>query len=279
MSVNYTVADYYDGSDKRPPGSFRISPSSVEDFFSKKRQWYGENLLGEDKKFKGSTATLNGTLVHHAAEVVSNCKIHKEQYDSTKLHEAVEQYISKFEDNEDYDTESVKGTWKDMGEALITEFVLNANTLVTEKYSQYELLPNIFVAGTMDSIVSSSPLDTVDSLTKPTGSLTLVDFKTSSTKVSQFSYKYTLQAFCYCYMLKQEGINIDNVELQFVTKATKTLPIRTYKFTKPFDKAAYHFIENILNLIADSVQAWDTFPSCQYLLCGDIRLKKENLPT
>jgi len=278
MKVTYKVGDYYDGSDKRPEGSFRISPSSVEDFFSKKRQWYGENLLGEDKKFTGSTATLNGTLVHFVAETVANCKIHKEEYNSEKLHNAVAEYISKFEGNEDYDTSMVQSTWKDMGEALVKAFVLEANTLATEVYEQYEIQPGIFVAGTMDAIVSSSPTDTIDNIKDPTGVLTLVDFKTSSTKASSFSYKYTLQAMCYCYMLRQKGINITNMELQFVTKATKTLPIRTYKFTKPFDDQAHTFIEGILKLIAESVECFKNYEDLQFLLACDYRLKKNDIP-
>jgi hypothetical protein len=94
--VNYEVGDYYDGERHVPKGAFRLSPSGVERFFSDKTQWYRENLLGEDKKFQGSTSTVLGTICHHAAEVVANCVLTEEEYDSEKLHEEVEKYIAKY---------------------------------------------------------------------------------------------------------------------------------------------------------------------------------------
>ena len=35
METKYKVDEYYDGSDQRPKGTFKISPSSIEKFFSR----------------------------------------------------------------------------------------------------------------------------------------------------------------------------------------------------------------------------------------------------
>lgn len=274
------VDDYYDGSDQRPEGSFRISPSGVHDFFDKKTQWYRENVLGEAKKFQGSTATVNGTLVHHVAETVANCKINETTYDGEALRQEVSDYIDKFRGKEEYDISSIESTWKDMGEALVKEYVINTNIVATELYEQLELIPNVYLAGTMDAIVSSAPTDTWEDIKagKHVGSITVRDWKTASTKPSSFNYAYTLQAYCYAYLLTKSGVKIDNVELCFVVKATKTLPIRTFNFIKPFDSQAFDFIEGILKLIGESVQCFKDWPDMQYLLASDYRLKNNDIP-
>lgn len=282
MMINYNIDDYYDGSDKRPEGSFRISPSGVSRFFSEKTQWYREELLGEDKKFTGSSATLLGEICHFAAEKVAECKIHKVPYASDKLHQAINAHIAKYTSNDEYDTDMVEANWKNMAEILVKDFVLESNTCVTEKYIQHELLPGVYVAGTMDAITSSSPTDvtdgTIESLKKAVGVLTVRDFKTSSKLPSSFTYAYKLQAYSYCYMLRKMGINITSTELCFAVRPTKTLPVRSKKFVIPFDDQAYNFIEGILKLIAESVQTFKDWPDMQYLLACDFRLKKNEIP-
>jgi len=277
--VNYEVGEYNDGSKVLPEGAFRISPSGMGKFFSDKRAWYGENLLGEDVKFDGSTSSELGTIIHHVAEVVANCKTVGESYDSAKLHLAVNNYISKL-DTDKYDISTINTLWKSMGELLVKEYVLETNTLITEPFVYHELLPGIFPSGSIDAITSSAPIDTWEDALNGTnvGVLTVRDFKTTSTKPSSMSYPYTLQIYTYAYLLRKMGVNITEVELCFVVRPTKTLPARTFNFKKPFDDQAYKFIEGILNLIAESVQAWYQFPSCRYLLACDYRLKTEDLP-
>ena len=278
--VNYEVADYNDGSSVLPADAFRISPSSIDKFFSKKREWYGENLLGEAKKFTGSTSTVLGTCVHQVCEVVAECKINGEDYDSDKLHEAVETYIDSFNGKEDFDTNMINSLWKSMAEPLVKEFVLQHNTLTTEDFISHEIRPGIFAAGSMDAITSSAPTDTWEDAKAGTesGILCVRDWKTAGTKPSSFSWAYTLQAFTYAYILRKNGINIREVELCFAVRPTKTLPVRTFSFKKPFDDNSYEMIEGILNVIADSVQCFNDYGDLQYLLAGDFRLKKNDIP-
>lgn len=270
--------EYYDGLDKLPEGAFKISPSGVEKFFSDKVTWYRENLLGEAKKFTGSTSTTLGTVCHAAAEVVANSIINGEPYDSEELKEAIEDFISTFDDNEDYDTQKIRDLWYNMSSELIKEYVVQANTVATEEFILHDLGNNVFVGGTYDAITSSAPTDTWEDIKNGTnvGSLTVRDYKTASSKPSTFNWGYTLQAYTYAYILHQQGIKVNEVELCFAVQPTKTLPVRTFNFKKPFDDHAYNMIEGILKLIAESVQCWNEYPDCRYLLAGDYRLRSND---
>lgn len=280
MPVNYKIQGYNTGSSHLPKGGFRISPSGVEKFFSDKRTWYGENLLGEAKRFTGSTSTELGTIVHHVAEVVANCKITGEQYNSELLHQEVENYIAGL-DPEEFDTSVINDLWRNMAEPLVKEYVLQTNTLITEPFVFHELLPGVFPSGSIDAITSTSPTDTWEMVLagKHSGSLTVRDFKTAGKLPTSFSYAYKLQAMCYCYILyKQYGIKVDNMELCFAVRPTKTLPVRTKQFTLPFDDTAFSMIEGILKLIAESVQCFKDWPDLQFMLASDYRLKKNEIP-
>lgn len=269
--INYdTLFEYYDGKDQMPGGSFKISPSGVEKFFSDKVAWYSENLLGLPKKFTGSTSTVLGTCVHACAEVVANAKMDGKPHDSDLLADEIEKHIETYEGNDDYDTGKISGLWRSMAEPLIRDFVLPANTIATEEFILHELHEGIYVGGTYDAITSTVPND---SLENPIGQLTVRDYKTASSKPSSFSYAYKLQAFTYAYILHQKGIKVSQVELCYAVQPTKTLPVRTFGFTLPFDQQAYDFIEGILYLIADSAQAFKALPEWRYLLMGDYRQK------
>lgn len=270
-NINYdTIFEYYDGKDQMPKDAFKISPSGVANFFSEKTTWYRENLLGAQKRFTGSTSTVLGTCVHACAEVVANAKMAGTPHDSELLADEVEKYIATYDDEYEYDTSKIRGLWRDMAEPLITEYVLGANTIATEDFILHELLPNIFVGGTYDAITSTVPND---DLLNPIGQLTVRDYKTASTKPSTFSYAYKLQAYTYAYILHQNGIKINSVELCYAVQPTKTMGVRTFNFVLPFDEQAYQFIEGILYLMADSVQCFKAMPEWRYLLACDYRLK------
>ncbi len=278
--VSYKVGEYNNGDGILPKGSFRISPSGAAKFFTEKRNWYGENLLGEPKKFKGSSSSAIGNLVHNAAEIVAECQIHNETYDSEKLAQASEDYINSLDDDELYDTSVIRQHWRNMAEPLIKEFVVGTNTLMTEEFMAHELLNGIYVGGSMDAVVSSSPTDTwEDALAgKEVGQLTVRDWKTSGSLVSSMNWAYTIQAYIYAYLLRQKGVNITQVELCFTIRPTKTLPVRTRRFVKPFNDTEYTYIEGILKLIAESVQCFQNYEDLQYLLACDYRLKKNDIP-
>jgi RecB family exonuclease len=134
----------------------------------------------------------------------------------------------------------------------------------------------------MDAITSSFPTDkldgTVEDLKNAKGHLTVRDYKTASTMPTTFSYPYKLQAMCYSYILTKMGIPITEMELCFVVKPTKTLPVRTKSFKLPYDSNSHNFIEGILMLIAESVQCFKDYEDLQYLLACDYRLKVNDIP-
>ena len=275
-TIDYsTLFDYYDGLDQLPTGAFKISPSGVEKFFSDKTTWYRENLMGEARKFTGSSATVLGTCVHAAAEVVANAVMANTPHDSALLAAEIENYISTYDDDEQYDTTHIRNNWHGMAEPLIRDYVIGANTVATENYISHEIIPGVWVGGTYDAITSTAPGDSLDNAV---GQLTVRDYKTASKKPSGFSYTYKLQAFTYAYILHQQGIKVANVELCYTVAPTKTLPVRTFNFTLPFDDQAYEFIEGILKLIAESVRVWNDYGDMRYLLAADYRLKQNDIP-
>jgi hypothetical protein len=273
--INYKVDEYYDGLDQLPAGATKISPSGVERFFSEKVQWYKEVLLGEPKKFTGNTSTVLGTLVHKSAEIVATSLINKVPYDSAKLKEEAQIYIDSYKDREDYDTSKIETLWHGMAEALIKEYVINTNTLKVEDYISHEIIPGVWAGGTYDAITSTAPTDTWQDVldNKHVGVLTVRDYKTAGSKPSSFTWAYKLQAFTYAYILKQQGITIDRVELCFVIPPTKTLPIRTFNFVQEFNSIEYDIIDGILHVIADSIKYFKEYPECRYLLMSDYRMK------
>lgn len=98
------------------------------------------------------------------------------------------------------------------------------------------------------------------------------DYKTASTKPAGISYQYRLQAHCYAYLAMQQGMQVSQIELQYVTRPTKTLPCRHFEFKEPFTREDYDKIEGQLMLIAHSVKTWKEHPELRYLLAQDFRL-------
>lgn len=258
------ISDYYDGSDKLTAdhGSssyFKISPSQAANFFSSTRQWYGENLLGEPG-FEGSDSTILGTIVHYFAEQ-SSLKIRPT--DPDKL-------VSDYLDSQTVtDRSEILSLWRDMSNTLIQGCIHGQRPpIATELFMFHKLLPGIYVAGTTDAIIDLG-----------NGSVSIRDYKTASTKPSGIPYNYRLQAHIYAFLATKAGYTVSQIELQYVTRPTKTLPCRHFEFIEPFTPDDLDKITNQLQLIAESVQFWNTHPQYHYLLAQDYRLKTPSKPT
>lgn len=257
------ISSYYDGSDvlTSDHGSSnytRISPSSVANFFSSTRQWYGETLFNEPG-FEGSDSTILGNIVHYFAEqagkgiVVPNAS----------------QLVSDYLDTQTCENRAeIESLWKDMASALIAGCITGKpKPTLVEYFSFDKLLPGIYVAGTCDALI---PIGN--------GTYSIRDYKTTATKPSGIPYHYRLQAQVYAYLLTKQGYTISQIELQYVTRPTKTLPCRHFSFIEPFTNEDLAKVEGQLKLIADSVHAWNTHPELRYLLCQDYRLKLPPAP-
>lgn len=258
------ISSYYDGSDvlTSDHGSsdyIRISPSSIANFFSATRQWYGETLMNEPG-FQGSDSTVLGNIVHYFAEQAGK---------GIKPQNAA-QLVSDYLDTQSVITDraDIEANWKDMSMTLIEGCILNkAKPTLTEHFSYHKLLPGIYVAGTCDALVPVG-----------NGTYSVRDYKTTSTKPSGIPYHYRLQAQVYAYLLTQQGYKISQIELQYVTRPTKTLPCRHFTFIEPFTDEDLQKVEGQLKLIAHSVQTWQQQPELRYLLAQDYRLRLPDKP-
>ena len=255
------ISDYYDGLNRiaEHNGStdfFKLSPSSAADFFLSTRQWYGQNLLGEPK-FEGSDSTVIGNIVHYFAEQAS-LRLKPENPD--KL-------VADFLSTQKVESPAeIQALWKDMSNELIKGCIHgHPKPLATEQFMFHKLLPGIYVGGTTDAIVDLG-----------NGTVSIRDYKTASTKPSGISYAYRLQAHIYAFLATHYlGHKVSQIELQFVTRPTKTLPCRHFSFTEPFTEENLATITDQLQLIAESVDFWNKNPDLRYLLAQDLRLKPQ----
>lgn len=257
-----SIQSYYDGADQleQACGSTdftRISPSSVSKFFTSTRQWYGETLMGE-KGFEGSTSTILGSIIHYFAEQAAL----RNKVNSDKL---VQEYLDK--QTIDYDRYEVESLWKSMSQILIDSCVLNTKFHSVEQFIYHEILPGIFAAGTYDGLVDLG-----------NGTYSVRDYKSSATKPSGIPYNYRMQAHVYAWILVQKGFKISQIELQYITKPTKTLPSRHFSFKEPFTIEDYEKIDGQLKLIAHSIKTWKEQPELRYLLAQDWRLYEKPKP-
>jgi len=263
------IAQYYDGmdsikEDSGNPDIFKISPSSVADFFTATSQYYREQVLGEEKAFQGSTATHLGIIIHHCAEISAN------QGDTSTFESDIEEFLATITDPE-IDKDAILSNWFGMASILVTEGVLNRpdDFIETEQFIYTKLNDDVYVGGTYDALVT-------DPANPDT--LRVVDWKTAATKPSSFNFKYKLQAFTYAWMLRESGRAISSVELSFTVRPTKTLPARYFQFVEPYTDQTHDYIGGILNLIAESVSKFKSTPELRHLLSQDMRLKQGKAP-
>lgn len=254
------ISDYYDGLDKLAEdhgGSdfVKISPSQAADFFSSTRQWYGQTLLGE-AGFEGSDSTILGTIVHYFAEQAS-LKIKPDNPE-----QLVTEYLA---EQKPENADEILSLWKDMANELIKGCILGQpKPLATELFMYHKLLPGIYVGGTTDAIIDLG-----------NGAVSIRDYKTAATKPIGISYGYRLQAHIYAFLATKLGYNVEQIELQYVIRPTKTLPCRHFTFTEPFTKENLDTITDQLQLMADSIDFWNKHPEYRYLLAQDYRLKEQ----
>lgn len=252
------ISDYYDGSteltaDHGSPNYIRISPSGASNFFSSTRQWYGEMFLGEPG-FEGSDSTILGNIVHYFAECAGR---HERPSNPQAI---VDAYLAT---QTCTDKSEIQSLWKDMSNTLIAGCINGKpKPTLVEQFIYHKLLPGIYVAGTLDALI---PLGD--------GTYSVRDYKTAATKPTGISYGYRMQAHIYAYVLTKMGYNISQIELQYVTRPTKTLPCRHFPFIEPFTADDLAKIESQLLTIAHSIQLWQTHPELRYALAQDYRLK------
>lgn len=256
-----SINEYYDGMDLMPIGTIKISPSSIGKFFSQTSQWYRETLLGEDG-FQGSTASILGTIVHHAAETLT-VPTETQVYDYLNLQ------------NCEYETADILTNYIPMCEAIIDEIQNSTDVIHSQEvFIHTHLNDVVHVGGTYDAIYTTNEIVDENGEVHSGSFKVLRDYKTASQKPSYgFTKEYSMQLLTYVYILKKQGITTDAIELKYITRPTKTLPARIFTFIKLVKPEDIEFIASVLNLISDSIIAFVDKPSTRHLLSQDKRLE------
>lgn len=259
------IADYYDGMDEirehsGNDGIFKISPSSIADFFTNTAQYFYEQVEGNEKAFQGSTSTYLGTIVHHIAEMA----VEK----STVTSEDVEQFLSEINDP-NVDKDDIRKLYNEMGSILVANTVndFSWDIVSTEQFIFEKLNDDVYVGGTYDALRRDPATN---------DGYCVVDYKTASTKPSGINLKYRYQAYTYAWMLRQRNINVTSIELCYVTRPTKTLPVRYFNFKEEFNEVNYDFIDSTLKLIAKCVSMYKQKPELRAIIAKDARLLNDS---
>jgi CRISPR/Cas system-associated exonuclease Cas4 (RecB family) len=192
--------------------------------------------------------------------------------DVDSLEEDVEEFLATITDPE-IDKSVINSLWYNMAKTLMDNAVTDSTREIvgTEDFMFRKLNNDVYVGGTYDALIK----DKADY--SGTG-LCVVDYKTASSKPSGINWKYKLQAYTYAWMLTESGKNITAIELCFVTRPTKTLPVRYFPFKEPYTEQNHEFIGSILRLIAESVTSFKNNPELRHLLSQDMRLKAGPAP-
>ena len=249
--MSSSVFDYVD-IELPENGIFKISPSGISKFFEMPIVWYKEQVLGE-VQFKGSTATVLGSVIHGLAEQYSKGE--------QSSRDEVETYLKKHMFNSDVNVAEVRGLYPDMASALINEYVKHNKPTETERSLICEFKDGVYLAGTFDNRTKDI----------------LVDYKNVSTKpkTDKIPWNYYIQLMAYAWLLKQEGTEINKIRLVYTVRPTKTLGVRVFKVTQVITERDYQAVEDVLQLISDTILLSKSNPELNYLLFKSMELKEK----
>lgn len=249
---------------------FRISASQLSRFFDQTNQWYREHLLGESG-FTGSTASELGNCIHAAAEMY---------FDTGHVdYPTIYQYVDSLTDPE-IDKQEIRLQVEPMVTCLLSNFdprqATNAEMFLFE-----EILPGIGVGGSVDLYDEKRQI-IYDY--KTTGSLDRARIPTS------FPRSYWFQQMTYAYILRKQGYPVEFIKLIYVTrnntgrisektgKPLKSYPSECHILTEPVTQENLDLIGSVIQLVAESVDAWNKHPELRHLLAQDLRLKQKPKP-
>lgn len=253
-------------------GDFRISASGISRFFSSTNAWWRENMMGESG-FMSSTASVLGTCVHYVAEIFAKTgnftdqnKQEIEDYIVAHTNPAYTDY------NEEVDGDIIRVQYKIMAQNIVNEYLAGNRPTQVEPFVVEEILPGIFVGGSIDAI---------------TGDV-ICDYKTTSlVKLPEvIKFEYRLQLLTYAWIMRKKGVAINRIRLIYVNRdkpgaisektgrQLKSYPSEVKVITENVTEEDFNYIEGIINMIAHSVQRWDKVPEDKYLLAQDWRLKE-----
>jgi len=248
----------------------RISPSSFGTFIERPWAWYRQQILGLDK-FEYSTSSVIGTIVHYVAEQVASDK-EVDEY-------IIAEYIDSMKENDDYCRETVKENWYNMAAELVNTYTLPEQNTILEVEGQVAaaVAKGIYGAGTFD-LLQGTKEDCM-----------LVDYKTynSKTKPKAITSIYRYQLLVYVWILRKLGYNVTRIRLVYINrnidgglsektgKPLKSYPPEVTVLTETVVKEDVEFIENQLNLCAETLEASKKYPELRHVIWHDMRNKED----
>lgn len=252
-----------------PKGAkFKISPSAFSKFVDKPHDWYRSEVLKENP-FSHNTSTVIGTIVHYCAEMVSK----GEEVDKV----AIEEYIDGFAVHDDYDANIVRMQYPAMAECLVNYYVLDHEMIEAETQHMVELIDGYYAGGTLDRLEGSKD------------DCMIVDYKTyhSKTKPKAIPAYYKYQLLVYAYILRHKGYTPSRIRLVYVNrnidgglsektnKPLKSYPPEVTVLTETITDDDYDFIEGMMELAVDSLEAIKKHPELTHVVFHDPRLKED----
>ena len=239
-----------------------ISPSGISKFFDYPRIWYEQVILGQEPEFKGSTATVTGTICHWIYEQLT--KGNKEIVNRDYINEQLDKYLEVCP-NPDVDANQVKVDYPLVSSAVVNGYLLDANSkaglLRSEEPVVGKVMDGVYVAGTCDRIEGDC----------------IVDFKTVATKPNEsvIPFGYKIQLLSYAYAFRQKGYEINRIRLVYGVKPTQRIPARCIVVTESIDFMAEKLVNDTLKLIGESVLAVRENPNLAYLIFKSMDLKEK----
>ena len=271
------IGHYNDGKGIIPDNMIKISPSRLIDFLESTHTWFRE-LIMKEAGFTGNTGSCIGNIIHYTAE----CTANKEPVDDDTIVKYISELPVKLDQpdpTQNLDPSKVFSSYSEML-PLIIEYVEEHPPQATEGYLWKQMTPRVVLAGSFDAR-RKNPMS---------GKQIVIDYKSTADKLppKKIEWKHKLQAWCYAYLLKQDGIDVDAIEIVYITRyhpgvvSAKTGKTgRNYQPTitslqVSFDQNNYDFIESIIKLAAETLEYFVANPDTAYLLFKDYRLKGVN---
>lgn len=245
----------------------KISPSSFATFIERPWHWYRTQIQKKDQ-FEYNTSSVIGTIVHYCAEKVAKGEEVNE--------DAIEEYITSLDENDNYNREEVRNAWYLMAATLINSYVIKEK----ETYLQIEeqvcspISKGFYVAGTLD-VLQGTKEDCM-----------ITDYKTYNSKIKpkSISSGYRYQLLTYAAALISQGYNVTRIRNVYINrnidggisektgKPLKSYPPEVTVHTETVVQEDIDYINSMLELCKDSVLATEQHPELAHVIWHDPRI-------
>jgi ATP-dependent helicase/DNAse subunit B len=250
---------------------FCISPSAFGKFVNRPFDWYAQQCLKQGV-FDYNTSSIIGTVVHYVA-----CKVAADEEVDER---AIEEFIMSHAEKEDFVIQDALSSWYEMASILVNDYTLPAKnkSIQAELDVCAEVKNKVYAAGSID-LVEGPKTDCI-----------VTDYKTynSKTKPKTISADYRYQLLTYAWILKQKGYNVTRIRTVNINRhidgglSEKTgNPLKSYPpeitvLTETIDDTSFDFIQGLLEMCVDTLEASEKHPELRHVLWHDPRLKVES---